>query len=81
MKLYIQIIKLLFSKFILGKNTGTVVKEFAEQMGVVYIKLAQMLATQNFGNLFTEEDRRMLSSICDDSKSINYEEIENMVKN
>ena len=48
-------------------------------MVVVYIKLAQMLATQNFGNLFTEEDRRMLSSICDDSKSINYEEIEEIL--
>lgn len=50
MKLYIQIIKLLFNKFILRKNNGTVIKEFASKMGIVYIKLAQMLATQNFGN-------------------------------
>ena len=80
MKLYIEAIKLLFNKFILGKNTGIVIKEFSERMGIVYIKLAQMLATQNYGNLFTEEDRRMLSSICDDSKSISYDKIENILK-
>lgn len=39
-------------------------------MGVVYIKLAQMLATQNFGNLFTEEDRLILSSISDNCNLI-----------
>ena len=54
MKLYIQIIKLLFNKFILRRNNGILIKDFSEKMGVVYIKLAQMLATQNFGNLFTE---------------------------
>ncbi len=80
MKLYIEFIKLLFKKFILRKNTGIVIKEFAENMGIVYIKLAQMLATQNYGNLFTEEDRKMLSSICDESKTISYEAIEKMLK-
>ncbi len=49
-------------------------------MGVVYIKLAQMLATQNFGNLFTENDRKMLSSICDNCNPISYEEIEEILK-
>lgn len=49
-------------------------------MGVVYIKLAQMLATQNFGNLFTENDRKMLSSICDDCNEIEYEEILKILK-
>lgn len=55
MKLYIQILKLLFRKFIFKQNNGTIIKKFSEKMGIVYIKLAQMLATQNFGNLFTEE--------------------------
>lgn len=80
MKLYIQVIKLLFNKFILRKNNGIVVKEFSEKMGIVYIKLAQMLATQNFGNLFTEEDRQMLSSICDNCNPIRYDEIEEILK-
>ncbi len=60
MKLYVQLIKLLFNKFILRKNNGIVIKSFSEKMGIVYIKLAQVLATQNFGHLFTEEDRQML---------------------
>lgn len=80
MKLYIQIIKLLFNKFILRKNNGTVIKEFASKNGIVYIKLAQMLATQNFGNLFTEKDRIMLSSICDDCNPVSFNEIEKILK-
>lgn len=80
MKLYLQIIKLLFNKFILRKNNGTVIKELASKMGIVYIKLAQMLATQNFGNLFTENDRQMLSSICDDCNPISYREVEKILK-
>lgn len=80
MKLYVQIIKLLFNKVILRKNNGTVIKDFASKMGIVYIKLAQMLATQNFGNLFTESDRQMLSSICDDCNQISFKEIEKILK-
>lgn len=80
MKLYVQLIKLLFNKFILRKNNGIVIKSFSEKMGIVYIKLAQVLATQNFGHLFTEEDRQMLSSICDNCNPIGYEEIEEILK-
>ncbi len=80
MKLYIQMIKLLFNKFILRRNNGIVIKDFSEKMGVVYIKLAQMLATQNFGNLFTENDRQMLSSVCDNCNPIRYDEIEEILK-
>lgn len=39
-----------------------------------------MLATQNFGNYFTEEDRQMLSSICDNCNPISYDEIEEILK-
>lgn len=80
MKLYIQAIKLLFNKFILRRNNGIAIKDFSEKMGVVYIKLAQMLATQNFDNLFTEKDRKMLSSICDNCNPISYAEIEEILK-
>ncbi len=80
MKLYIQAIKLLFNKFVLRRNNGVVIKDFSEKMGVVYIKLAQMLATQNFGNLFTEKDRQMLSSICDNCNPISYDEIQRILK-
>ena len=80
MKLYIQIIKLLFNKFILRKNNGIVIKEFCENMGIVYIKLAQILSTQNYGNIFTEDDRKMLSSICDDCNPISFFEIEQILK-
>lgn len=76
MKLYIQIFKLLFNKFILRRSNGAIIKSFSEKMGIVYIKLAQMLATQNFGNLFTEKDRQILSSICDNCNPISYDEIE-----
>lgn len=80
MKLYIEVIKLLIGKFILRKNNGILIKKFAIKNGIVYIKLAQMLATQNFGNLFTEKDRQMLSSICDDCNPISYNEVERILK-
>ena len=80
MKLYFQIIKLLCKKIILRKKNGIIIKEFAEKMGIVYIKLAQILATQNFGNLFTEADRKMLSDICDNCNPICYTEIESLLK-
>lgn len=80
MKLYWQLIKALFRKFVLRRNTGAVIRDFAEKMGIVYIKLAQMLATQNYGKVFTEEDRRALASICDDCSSISYQEIEAILR-
>lgn len=80
MKLYIEVIKLLIGKFIFKRNNGILIKKFAIKNGIVYIKLAQMLATQNFGNLFTEKDRQMLSSICDDCNPISYNEVERILK-
>lgn len=81
MKLYIQILKLLFNKYIRRKSNGFVVRQFAEEMGLVYIKFAQILATQNYGDIFTENDRKILSSICDNCNPIPYHEIEKILKN
>lgn len=80
MKFYIQVLKMLINKFILRKDNGTVIKEFACKMGIVYIKFAQILATQNYGNLFTEEDREMLASICDDCNPIDFSKIKEILK-
>lgn len=80
MKLYFNLIKAIINKFILRKTTGEVVKKFCEHQGVVYIKLAQILATQNFGNLFTESDRRLLSSICDDVNPVDYSYIKSVIE-
>lgn len=75
MKLYFEILKLLFGKLILRRSNGELIRNFAEHMGIVYIKMAQMLATQNFGDLFTEDDRQMLSRICDDCNPISFTEV------
>lgn len=80
MKLYWQICKLLFRKIILHRESGLVVKDFAEAMGIVYIKLAQILATQNYGQLFTESDRKILSSICDNCQPLESSEIKRILK-
>ncbi len=80
MKLYVQILKLLFRKFILRRSNGVVVRDFATKMGLVYIKFAQILATQNFGNLFTEADRVILSTVCDSCNPIPYAEIETALR-
>jgi len=81
MKLYIEFLKFLFNKLIKREETGVAIKKFAERMGVVYIKISQILATQNYGNLFTENDRKLLSSICDDCNKIPFDDIKEILEN
>lgn len=78
MKLYLELFKALLSK-IRGKKNGEIIKKLASNMGIVYIKLAQILSTQNYGNLFTEEDRKILNSICDDVNPIEFDKIEEIL--
>lgn len=80
MKLYFEILKLLFNKYIRRQKTGVAIRKFCENMGVVYIKFAQILATQNFGEIFTEEDRVELSSICDNCNVIEYSKIKELIE-
>lgn len=66
---------MLMKRFLFGKTTGEAILWFASKMGVVYIKFAQILAMQNYGDLFTEEDRIALSKICDHCNPIPYKKI------
>ena len=75
MRLYFYGFLLLIQKFILRQSTGKVLYRFATRMGVVYIKIAQIIAMQNYGNIFTEKDRVQLSKICDDCNPIPYHKI------
>lgn len=49
-------------------------------MGVVYIKVAQILAMQNIGNLFTESDRQKLAQVCDHCNPIKFSTIQQILK-
>lgn len=80
MNLYFQAIKALVEKEILRKDNGTVIKDFSEGMGVAYIKIAQILATQNLDGVFSESDRRALASICDESKPIKFKKIRTIIE-
>ncbi len=79
MKLFLEGIKMLFGKFILRRDTGNLIKKFALNMGIVYIKFAQILAMQNYGSIFTLEDREQLSQLCDDINPIEFREIEKIL--
>lgn len=80
MKIYIEVLKMFFNKFLMRKSTGEVIKNFSTNMGIAYIKLAQILATQNYEKLFTEDDREILSSICDDCNPISFHEIKRILE-
>lgn len=80
MRLYFYGFIMLIKKFIFGKKTGEVILSFSKKMGVVYIKFAQMLAMQNFGDLFTESDRVELSSICDSCNPISFKKIKKQIE-
>ncbi len=75
MRLYFYGFLLLIQKFILRRTTGQVLYSFATHMGVVYIKMAQIIAMQNYGNIFTEQDRVQLSKICDHCNPIPYRKV------
>lgn len=81
MKLYYEILKLLINKYIKRYETGIAIKIFCENMGLAYIKLAQILSTQNYGDIFTQKDRILLSSICDECNPIQFKDIENILIN
>ena len=76
MKFYYQLMCALIKKFVFRKSTGEVVRDFATNMGVVYIKLAQILSTHEFQNYFNEDDRQILSSICDNISPVEFSLIE-----
>jgi len=80
MTLYLKLIKIITKKLILKKNIGLDIKKICLEKGIVYIKFGQILASQNIGNIFTEEDRKALSSICDDCKPVKYKEILKILK-
>ena len=80
MRLYFYGFIAVFRRFVLRQNVGVVVCDFAEQMGVVYIKVAQILAMQNLGEYFTESDRERLASICDQCNPIKFQEIDKILE-
>lgn len=80
MKLYYYGFIMIIKKFIFRRNTGEVIRWFASKMGVAYIKFAQMLAMQNYGNIFTEEDRLVLSKICDSCNLIEFKKIVKIIE-
>lgn len=80
MRLYFYGFVMILQKFLLRQNTGDVVYKFATRMGVVYIKLAQILAMQNIGEVFTEDDRRKLAKICDHCNPVSFDKIQRTIE-
>lgn len=80
MRLYWYGFLTLIRKFILRQNTGVVICWFAEHMGVVYVKMAQILAMQNYGQIFTESDRQHLASICDHCSPVAFRQVRRQIE-
>lgn len=72
MRLLLNGIVLIFNRFVLHMSNGKALRIFVEKMGLAYIKLAQILAMQNIGEVFTESDRQDLLHICDDCNQISF---------
>jgi len=62
------------------KSNGEVIKIFVQKMGLAYIKFAQILAMQNYGNIFTEQDRQDLESICDHTNPVDFKVIQEILE-
>ena len=70
-----ECVKAVGRKVIFRQRNGLVVRKFASKMGLSYVKFAQILAMQNVGEIFTEEDREILSGICDDLNPVPFYKI------
>lgn len=79
MKLYFEVFRAIVKKFVLRKSNGEVIRDLVTNMGVVYIKFAQMLATHEFQNYFSESDRIALSSICDNIEPVEFKIVEDIL--
>lgn len=71
MRIIINILRAIFD-LLRGKSKGYCVKQFCINCGTTYVKLGQILAMQNYNNLFDERDRQDLLTITDDCKHISY---------
>lgn len=58
-----------------GKSKGECIRRFCVNSGTAFIKLGQILAVQNYGDLFTEKDRRDLISITDNCNRVPFRHI------
>lgn len=80
MKLIMEAINYLLNITLRHKKCGEAIKIFCENMGVAYVKLAQILATQNYQGILKEDDREILLNICDDVAPVPFEEIESILR-
>lgn len=80
MKLLFNAVILIFNLYVRRLSKGAALRIFSTHMGVVYIKLSQMLAMWNIDGMFTEMDRQELMSVCDDCNPIPFHEIEKILK-
>lgn len=80
MRLYLELLNLIKNIAFLKKSNGEAIKIFCRNNGLAYIKLAQILATQNYGDIFTEEDRKDLEEICDDINPLPFSDIKKILE-
>lgn len=76
MKLIWNGLTLVFNIFCRGMSKGKALNIFCRKMGIAYIKFAQIMAMQNIDNVFTEQDRLDIMSICDSCDPIPWKSIE-----
>ncbi len=81
MRLYFYAAVMLVRKYVFRQSTGKVICSFAEKMGVVYIKIAQILAMQNIDGVFSEEDRQQLAQICDRCNPLPFSKMKHLLEN
>ncbi len=80
MKLVLNLFILMFNRIFIRRSTGYCLRVFCSHMGIAYIKLCQILALQNIGNLFTEHDRQQILSICYYVNPVSYSRIKRQLK-
>lgn len=80
MKMTKEVLRLMYNRIIKRLTFGESLKIFCDNMGVAYIKLAQILATQNYKGILKDKDRKALLEICDNVKTVPFKEIEAILK-
>ena len=79
LRLIQQILILLINRIVRRKSVGYCVKVLSANMGLAYIKLAQILSMQDINGLFTERDRADIRQLRDDINPIAWRKISSQI--
>ena len=78
--LYRELVRFIYNLVFKRKTLGYCIRILASKMGIVYIKMAQILAMQDIKGVFTDKDRQDIADIVDSVNLIPVKTIKRIIE-